>query len=65
MLAAMESLYRRPLPAQLIAFASPEGRALFDAARAAGGMEATPRPSRPSAGSAPWSSRSTPPRVYR
>lgn len=40
MLAAMESLYRRPLPAQLVAFASPEGRALFDAARAAGGMEA-------------------------
>lgn len=36
----MESLYRRPLPPELIAFASPEGRALFDAARAAGGMEA-------------------------
>ncbi|MDC0673991.1 phytochelatin synthase family protein [Nannocystis radixulma] len=33
------SLYRRPLPAQLVAFASPAGRALFDAARAAGGME--------------------------
>lgn len=33
------SLYRRPLPAQLVAFASPEGRALFDAARAAGGLE--------------------------
>ena len=40
MLAGMESLYRRPLPPALIAFASPEGRALFDAARAAGGMEA-------------------------
>lgn len=36
----MESLYRRPLPSELVAFASPEGRALFDAARAAGGMEA-------------------------
>ncbi|MCY0987535.1 hypothetical protein OV203_10400 [Nannocystis sp. ILAH1] len=33
------SLYRRPLPPQLVAFASPEGRALFDAARAAGGLE--------------------------
>ncbi len=36
----MQSLYRRPLPPALIAFASPGGRALFDAARAAGGMEA-------------------------
>jgi glutathione gamma-glutamylcysteinyltransferase len=36
----MDSLYRRPLPPQLIAFASPAGRALFDASRAAGGMEA-------------------------
>lgn len=35
----MDSLYRRPLPPALIAFASPEGRALFDAARSAGGME--------------------------
>ncbi|WAS96347.1 phytochelatin synthase family protein [Nannocystis punicea] len=33
------SLYRRPLPRELVAFASPEGRALFDAARAAGGLE--------------------------
>lgn len=39
MTAPAPSLYRRPLPAELIAFASPEGRALFDAARAAGGME--------------------------
>jgi len=39
-LAPMQSLYRRPLPPALVAFASPEGRALFDAARAAGGMEA-------------------------
>lgn len=36
----MHSLYRRPLPAELVAFASPAGRALFDEARAAGGMEA-------------------------
>ena len=36
----MQSLYRRPLPPALIAFASPGGRALFDAARATGGMEA-------------------------
>lgn len=35
-----ESIYRRPLPPALVAFASPEGRALFDAARVAGGMEA-------------------------
>lgn len=35
----MQSLYRRPLPPALVAFASPEGRALFDAARASGGME--------------------------
>jgi len=34
-----QSLYRRPLPRELVAFASPEGRALFDAARAAGGLE--------------------------
>ncbi|MDC0720508.1 phytochelatin synthase family protein [Nannocystis bainbridge] len=33
------SLYRRPLPRELVAFASPAGRALFDAARAAGGLE--------------------------
>lgn len=36
----MQSLYRRPLPAALVPFASPEGRALFDEARATGGMEA-------------------------
>ena len=36
----MQSLYRRPLPPALVAFAAPEGRALFDAARAEGGMEA-------------------------
>ena len=36
----MQSLYRRPLPPQLVAFAGSEGRALFDAARADGGMEA-------------------------
>lgn len=36
----MDSLYRRPLPPQLVAFASPAGRDLFDAARAAGNMEA-------------------------
>ncbi|HEY8377107.1 MAG TPA: phytochelatin synthase family protein [Nannocystis sp.] len=35
----MKSLYRRPLPADLVPFASPEGRALFDEARATGGME--------------------------
>ncbi len=35
----MDSLYRRPLPPMLVAFASPEGRALFDAARSSGGME--------------------------
>lgn len=35
----MQSLYRRPLPPPLVAFASPAGRALFDAARADGGME--------------------------
>ncbi|MBL9106290.1 MAG: phytochelatin synthase family protein [Myxococcales bacterium] len=34
----MHSLYRRPLPPPLVAFASPAGRALFDAARASGGM---------------------------
>ncbi|MEZ4451813.1 MAG: phytochelatin synthase family protein [Nannocystaceae bacterium] len=34
-----KSLYRRPLPPSLVAFASPEGRRLFDEARAAGGME--------------------------
>jgi glutathione gamma-glutamylcysteinyltransferase len=39
-MAAMQSLYRRPLPPQLVAFAAPEGRAWFDAARAEGGMEA-------------------------
>lgn len=36
----MDSLYRRPLPPPLVAFASPAGRALFDAARTAGGAEA-------------------------
>ena len=36
----MQSLYRRPLPPTLVAFASAEGRAMFDAARAEGGMEA-------------------------
>jgi len=36
----MHSLYRRPLPPPLIAFASPAGRARFDAAREHGGMEA-------------------------
>jgi len=36
----MQSLYRRPLPPTLVAFASPEGRTMFDAARAEGGMEA-------------------------
>mgnify|MGYP000561864178 CR=1 FL=1 len=35
----MPSVYRRPLPPTLIAFASPAGRALFDAARRDGGME--------------------------
>jgi glutathione gamma-glutamylcysteinyltransferase len=35
----MESLYRRPLPADLIAFSSAEGRALFTEALAAGGMD--------------------------
>jgi glutathione gamma-glutamylcysteinyltransferase len=38
--AAVQSLYRRPLPAELVPFASPAGRALFDEARATGGMEA-------------------------
>jgi hypothetical protein len=36
----VQSLYRRPLPAELVPFASPMGRALFDEARATGGMEA-------------------------
>lgn len=36
----MQSLYRRPLPPALVPFASPAGRALFDEARATGGMEA-------------------------
>lgn len=36
----VQSLYRRPLPPELVAFASPRGRALFDEARAAGDMEA-------------------------
>lgn len=36
----MQSLYRRPLPAELVPFASPAGRVLFDQARATGGMEA-------------------------
>lgn len=35
----MDNYYRRPLPEGLIAFASPEGRALFREALAAGGME--------------------------
>lgn len=35
----MESLYRRPLPADLIPFASPQGRALFREALAGGTME--------------------------
>ena len=35
----MNSLYRRPLPPPLVAFASPAGRARFDAAREHGGME--------------------------
>lgn len=34
-----ESFYRRPLPASLVPFASPEGRALFREALAAGTME--------------------------
>lgn len=36
----MKSLYRRPLPPTLVAFGSPQGRRLFDEARAEGGMEA-------------------------
>lgn len=35
----MDSIYRRPLPPALVAFASPAGRALFNAAQAGGGME--------------------------
>ncbi len=35
----MQSLYRRPLPAELVPFSSPAGRRLFDEARADGGME--------------------------
>ncbi|MGB1014388.1 MAG: phytochelatin synthase family protein, partial [Nannocystaceae bacterium] len=35
----MSSHYRRPLPPDLIAFSSAEGRRLFDEARAEGGME--------------------------
>jgi glutathione gamma-glutamylcysteinyltransferase len=38
-LPAPASFYRRPLPAGLIPFASPEGRTLFQEALAAGGME--------------------------
>lgn len=34
------TFYRRPLPPDLIAFSSPEGRALFREALADGGMEA-------------------------
>jgi glutathione gamma-glutamylcysteinyltransferase len=34
----VETLYRRPLPAETIAFASPEGRQIFGEALAAGGM---------------------------
>lgn len=34
-----QSLYRRPLPANAIAFASPEGRQVFAEALAAGGLE--------------------------
>ena len=36
---AVQSLYRRSLPAELIPFAAPAGRVLFDEARADGGME--------------------------
>jgi glutathione gamma-glutamylcysteinyltransferase len=35
----IESVYRRPLPADLIAFSSAEGKALFTQALAAGGMD--------------------------
>ena len=35
----METLYRRPLPADDIAFSSPEGRQIFAEALAAGGMD--------------------------
>ena len=35
----METLYRRPLPADAIAFSSPEGRQLFAEALAAGGLQ--------------------------
>jgi glutathione gamma-glutamylcysteinyltransferase len=35
----IESVYRRPLPADLIAFSSAEGKALFTEALAAGGMD--------------------------
>ena len=34
-----ETLYRRPLPADTIAFSSPEGRALFAEALAGGGLD--------------------------
>ncbi len=34
-----ETLYRRPLPAETIAFSSPEGRAVFGEALAGGGMD--------------------------
>lgn len=36
---ASSTFYRRPLPEPLVAFASPQGRALFQEALAAGGME--------------------------
>jgi glutathione gamma-glutamylcysteinyltransferase len=36
---AMKTLYRRPLPGELIAFSSTEGRAVFREALAAGGMD--------------------------
>jgi glutathione gamma-glutamylcysteinyltransferase len=35
----MKTLYRRPLPGELIAFSSPEGRAVFRDALEAGGMD--------------------------
>src|SRR5690606_30953135 len=37
-LRAVETLYRRPLPGDAIAFASPEGQRLFGEALAAGGL---------------------------
>jgi glutathione gamma-glutamylcysteinyltransferase len=36
----VQSLYRRPLPPEIVPFAAPAGRALFDEARRTGGMEA-------------------------